>query len=123
MFHLPQTRRNPEHDMTPIPECKGLTFFPEPEFNDASVAFGAKNAAYFDLDDLPDVPSQYEHMAEELFFSGGQLPDLHPAVDQELALRAVQAWLSSFAPAHEAKISTVAYALWLWTHPDALGEQ
>jgi len=109
--------------MTPTAERKGLTFFPVPEFDDVSLAFGAHQQAYFDRQDLPDVPPQYERLASDLFFSGGHLPDLHPAVDRRPAHRAIHALLNSFAPSHEAKTATVAYALWLWTHPDAPGDR
>ncbi len=49
-------------------------------------------------------------------FNGGTLPEeISPIIDKQKAIRAVKAWLSSFAPAHEAKIGTVAYAFWVWS--------
>jgi hypothetical protein len=59
-------------------------------------------------------------MAQGLFFSGGKLPDFSPKVDRKKAFAALSAWLGSFAPAHEEKIATAAYALWLWTDDAAL---
>lgn len=94
---------------------KGLTFFPVPEFQDVAIAFGADRSCFFDRNDLPDVPAKYERMANTLFFKGGELPKFLDGVDREKAKRALTAWLSSFAPAHEAKIATAGYALWLWT--------
>lgn len=38
-------------------------------------------------------------------------------------MRAVGAWLGSFAPSHEEKINTVGYALWLWTSKTLDGEE
>lgn len=108
--------------MKPEKVCQGLTFFPVPEFDDASVAFGADANAYFDRRDRPDVPREWENYVDNLFFSGGHLPELSPKVDRELATRAIRAWLSSFAPPHESKITTAAYALWLWTSDDVLSE-
>lgn len=106
--------------MTPQKEIKGLTFFPVPEFSGLDAAFGAGGKTFFNRDDLPEVPSQYPDMAEKLFYSGGAIPDLHPSVDRSKAATALQAWLSSFQPSHEAKMATAGYALWLWTHPTAL---
>lgn len=53
---------------------------------------------------------------------GVVLPKFHEKVDPRKASRALHAWLSSWAPAHEAKEATVAYALWLWTHETALDD-
>lgn len=104
----------------PTSECKGLVFWPIPEFSDPEMAFGAELDRYFNRRDLPDVPRQFKDMANSLFFSGGKLPDLAPQVDRTKAMRAVRAWLSSWAPAHESKEATVGYALWLWSTPEAL---
>ena len=106
--------------MSPQKEIKGITFFPVPEFSDVAAAFGADEAQFFSRHELPDVPRKYEDMAQALFSKGGALPELHPSVDRKKALTALRAWLGSFAPAHEAKIATAGYALWLWTDPDAL---
>lgn len=107
-------------DMKPQKEIKGVTFFPVPEFSKASGVFGAYESQFFNRHDLPDVPRKYINMANDLFFKGGSLPELHPSVDREKALTALDAWLGSFAPAHQAKIATVGYALWLWTDTEAL---
>lgn len=106
----------------PLPEatCKGLTFFPIPTFNDPQLAFGAKEEAFFEKYDRPEVPREYLEHARDLFFSGGKLPKLADGVDPQLAFRAVHAWLSSWAPAHESKEATVGYALWLWTNQKAI---
>ncbi len=108
--------------MKPEKTIKGLTFFPIPEFDDLTAAFGAPESAYFNRRDLPEVPKKFEDMASNIFFSGGKLDGLSPQVDKTKAIKAVRAWLSSFAPAHESKIATVGYALWLWSDDKALNE-
>ena len=108
--------------MKPQKEINGITFFPVPEFGDLSAAFGADEEKFFNRTDLPEMPSKYEDMADKLFFEGGDIPELHNSVDREKALNAIRAWLSSATPAHEYKIATVGYALWLWTDKDALSE-
>ena len=106
--------------MKPKKTKNGITFFPVPEFSKAESVFGAKESAYFNRRDLPDVPTEFEEMASNLMFSGGRLEGLSDKVDIQKATAAVSAWLKSFAPAHEAKIATVAYALWLWSDDSAL---
>lgn len=106
--------------MKPEKQINGLTFYPVPEFDDASVAFGADLDAYFDRNNLPEIPQKYEDMVNSLFFDGGKIEGLSSEVDKDKAYRAVRAWLCSFAPAHEAKVATVAYALWLWSDDEAL---
>jgi hypothetical protein len=106
--------------MKPQKEIMGLTFFPVPNFDQVTVTFGANRSQFFDRYDRPKVPSIFEDIAQSLFYGGGPLPKLHPSVDKQKAQNALRAWLVSFAPAHEAKITTVAYALWLWTDPEAL---
>jgi hypothetical protein len=108
--------------MKPEKVKDGLTFFPIPEFGAASAAFGASEDKFFNRYNLPDVPHEFQDMAQNLFFKGGELPKFHESVDQEKAHTAIGAWLSSWAPAHESKIATVGYAFWLWTHKDALSE-
>lgn len=98
----------------PAPTKDGLTFWPIPEFNDPTCVFGADEKHYFNRYNLPDVPRKYTAMVDELFFRGGTLPEMAPQVDRAKAARAVRAWLSSWAPAHEAKIATVGYAFWVW---------
>lgn len=108
---------------TPAATKDGLTFWPIPNFSDADMAFGADAKAYFNRRSLPKVPYELERLVNALFFNGGSLPEMAPEVDRQAAMRAVRAWLTSFAPAHEAKIATVAYALWVWTTPAALAPQ
>lgn len=95
--------------------CKGLTFLPVPDFDGPAFAFGAQASAYFDRHDLPDVPREYRDEANRLFFAGGAWPEFGSDVDAAKARTAVMSWLRSFAPAHEAKEATVAYALWVWS--------
>lgn len=109
-----------KNTQVPKKSINGITFFPVPEFTDLDMAFGADESKYFNRHDLPEVPSEYEDMAGNLIYKGGRLPDLAPQVDKSKAMKAIRAWLSSFAPAHEAKLATVGYALWLWTNEDAL---
>jgi hypothetical protein len=93
---------------------KGLSFVPAPKFSDAEAAFGADEKAFFKRRDLPDVPRKYADMANEFFFHGGKVPEFLPVVNRIDAMRALNAWLRSFAPSHESKETTVAYALWAW---------
>jgi len=99
----------------PKPRLNGLTFFPIPKFTDAEVAFGARENAYFQRRNRPEVPKEYEDAAHSLFFKGGKPPEFKPVVDRNLAARATRAWLKSFDPSHQSKISTVAYAFWVWS--------
>lgn len=101
-------------DTTPAATHKGITFWPIPHVSDEHVAFGMPGSAYFPRHDLPDVPQRFEDEARRLFFRGGKMSDLHPAVDRLLAARWLQAHFRSFAPSHEAKEATVAYAIWVW---------
>lgn len=109
-------------DEVKIPSAveRGLTFFPVPEFSDAEIAFGADQKAFFNRRDLPDVPKKHGNAAMTLFYNGGPLPDFDSRVDRKLAMRAVKAWLGSWAPAHESKEATVGYAFWLWSTPEAI---
>ncbi len=100
--------------MKPKNKIDGLTFFPVPEFDDITCAFGADESSYFNRRNLPEIPSKYKDKANDLMFNGGAI-DVCDKVDKSKALKAVSAWLRSFAPAHESKIATVGYALWLWS--------
>ncbi len=81
----------------------------------------ADESAYFNRREIPkEIPKQFDNIANILFFQGGALPVLSPLVDRKKATQAVGRWLSSRAPAHEAKTGTVAYALWLWTDHEHL---
>jgi hypothetical protein len=95
--------------------CKGLTFLPVPKFNELDVALGADVSAYFDRHDRPDVPQEFQNEFHRMFFRGGKWPELGADVDVLEARMAIMAWLRSWAPAHEAKEATVAYALWVWS--------
>lgn len=97
--------------MRPNPVCKGLTFIPVPKIGRL-----AQERDFFNRDDLPDdIPQVFVDLAHNLFFEGGQCPVFHPEVNRVEAFRALNLWLSSFAPPHESKIATVAYALWAWS--------
>ena len=106
--------------MTPQKTIEGLTFFPVPEFDRLTCAFGAEESAFFSRDNLPKVPREFEYMAQGLFFNGGEVPEFSPKIDRKKAFAALSAWLCSFAPSHEAKIATAAYALWLWSNDESL---
>lgn len=108
--------------MSAIPEATkdGLTFFPIPKIDRAEQVFGQDESAFFNRRSLPDVPREHKNTVSELFFSGGKLPDLDPRVDRALATGFIQSLLSSFAPAHESKEATAAYALWVWTSAEAI---
>ena len=102
----------------PMKQIQGLTFFPIPEFrNSNGTLTSAPLSAFFDRYKRPYVPSKYENMASDLFFEGGKLESLQPDVDKNFALDALRYWLSSWAPPHESKITTVGYALWVWSTP------
>ena len=99
----------------------GLTFFPVPQFDDASIAFGAGTKCFFpDRQNLPEVPREHCDAAMRLFFSGGKLPEFDKRVNKAAAARATRAWLASFEPSHEAKEATVGYAFWVWSTPEAI---
>ena len=108
---------------TPKATCLGLTFYPIPEVTDAEVAFGAKGGRYFHRHNRPKVPQVYEDLVNDLFFAGKPRKDYGIEfcghLDPEKLRRWVRAMLCSFAPAHEAKTDTVAYALWVWSTPEA----
>lgn len=96
--------------------------FPVPEFDGATVAFGAPCSAYLTREEMGDDfyndRNRYTRAAQSLFFRGGSLADhglrLKPGIDRTLAMRALRALLGSFEPKHEIKIGTVGYALREW---------
>jgi len=109
-------------ELKPQMVMKGITFYPVPKFKFEELDWLQLNlpsSKYFDRHDLPKVPMEYEDMAQMLMFNGGAIM-VSSKIDKTKAANAVRAWLSSFNPAHEAKIATVAYALWLWNNEDAL---
>lgn len=102
----------------PAVTCKGLTFLPVPEFDGPTAVFGAGLRSYFPRHDLPEVPRKFEDEVSRMFFKGGEWPEFGADVDERKARVALQALLGSYAPSHEAKTATVAYALWVWS-PEA----
>lgn len=96
----------------------GIQFWPIPETSAPEAAFGLKEDAYFNRRSLPAVPREYINAASDLFFNGGKLPNLAPGVDRREAARRLRALLCSFAPSHESKEATAAYALWVWSTPE-----
>lgn len=107
---------------SPAVQCKHLTFLPVPEFDGPTIVFGAGEQSFFNRRDLPEVPRRYEEEVSRMFFSGGSWPEFGADVDAPKAKQALRAWLGSFAPAHEAKVATVAYALWVWS-PEAAADR
>lgn len=109
-------------DLTPEATHKNIQFWPIPEVPTPECVFGPKapTTAYFDRYDRPDVPRQFQRMADDLFFVGGTLPDglCIPEWDRVRAMKWVRSRLTSWGVAHEAKISTVAYAFWVWSTPE-----
>ena len=99
----------------PKKQINGITFYPIPQIDDIKVLLGADKTSYFSRDNLPEVPKEFEEKAQELFFEGGKLTGLNKKVSINRATRMLKSLLGSFEPSHEAKITTVAYALWLWS--------
>lgn len=93
-----------------------------PEFTGLEAALGAALATYPDPTAIPQQFFRSHRLcdvANKLFFDGGKLADhglqFKPEIDQRKAMAALRAWLSSFAPSHEHKVATVAWALSEWT--------
>lgn len=107
----------------PTATCDGLTFYPIPEITDLDAAFGFREDRYFNRRALPKVPEKFEDAAQKLFFSGGDIPASCNGVDRAKAIRFMRALLSSFAPPHESKIATAAYAFWVWSTPEIVNEK
>jgi len=101
--------------MKPEVTKHGITFLPIPEFSDEGIAFGLNPDNYFDKKNLPKVPPVFENLAHKLFFEGGRLPEFPDAIDKVKSMKVVRAWLGSYTPAHEEKMATVGYALWVWS--------
>lgn len=98
----------------PAIECKGLVFWPIPVFTGDDVFIGARADRFFPRGDLPQVPSKYTDLASSLFFRGGAIvPHVGSDVNPRLATVALRSLLGSFEPAHEAKIATAGYLLWV----------
>lgn len=107
-----------EQKVLPKKRFLGKTFYPIPKFSAAEVAFGAKESRYFDRHSSREIfiPEKYRAWATELFFKGGSIQELQ--VDLKKATEALRALMSSYAPPHESKEATVAYALWVWDTPE-----
>lgn len=99
----------------------GLTFWPIRPVSNLEAEFGAELSDYFKRGKLPEVPRQYEDAVQRLFALGGDFPPLAKGVDKHLAAAKLRSLLLSFAPSHEAKIATAAYALWVWSTPEIVG--
>ena len=90
----------------------GITFIPVPQIDNGFS--GAPSNMFFKRDELPNVPAKYTKMANSLFFNGGRMPEFIDGVDRDAAFNALSGWLKSWDVPHESKITTVAYALWVW---------
>lgn len=102
----------------PRESIDGVTFIPVPDFDGVKAVFGASADSFLNRHfDMRIIPREWRDMASTLFFSGGTIPKFQSDVDRKAAVLALHAWLRSFAPAHEAKEATVAYALWVWSTP------
>lgn len=95
-----------------------LGSFSVPAFDAPTVVFGASLAQYPQRETIPQVPHRYHDVVSSLFFSGGTLEDhglrIKDSVHKMRAMAAIRAWLSSWAPKHEHKTETVAWALSEW---------
>lgn len=106
--------------------------FPVPNFDGPSVAFGARGKDYLTREQLGDwydmnARTPFHNAVSGLFFKGGKLADygltFKPEIDQEKAMKALRALLSSWDPKHEIKHCTVAVALANWcNHADSKAE-
>jgi hypothetical protein len=97
--------------------------FPVPDFDAATVAFGASRKDYLTLEQLGDWydmnrATPFHKAVSGLFARGGKLADygltFKPGIDQAKAMGAIRALLSSWDPKHEIKVGTVAVALANW---------
>lgn len=99
--------------------------FEVPNFDNATVAFGAPRSAYLPASKIPDEFYSGSHpmcrVASSFFFEGGRLADhglrFKAGIDRSKAMGAVQGLLCSFEPPHEIKIGTVGVALANWCEP------
>jgi hypothetical protein len=70
------------------------------------------------LDEIPNEFKQRSNLwarkASDLFFNGGQLPNLKPGIDPSAAKGHLSAVLGSFEPAHEHKQAGAGYLMSLW---------
>jgi len=106
--------------------------FPVPDFDGPTVVFGADNGAYLTREQLGDwygcyganSRTPYHKAVEGLLFQGGKLGDyglaVKPDLDRVKVMSAIRGLMGSFAPKHEIKVGTVAWALHEWC--DLLGD-
>ncbi|MBD8556332.1 hypothetical protein IFT84_17630 [Rhizobium sp. CFBP 8762] len=93
-----------------------------PSFDGLAAAFGADIRDYPARDIIPDDfyrgRTPYNAVVSALFFRGGSLESFglkfKAEIDQGQAMTAIRALLCSFAPKHEIKEATVAWALSVW---------
>lgn len=109
-------------EWTALPNLK-LGDFVVPKFEGISTVFGADISEYPPMEMIPPEfkswSGRYPNIVSSLFFKGGKFEDhgirLKPNISKMLAMSAIRAWMCSFAPKHEHKTATVAWALSQWT--------
>jgi len=102
-----------------------LGSFEVPGFTALDATFGAGLKTYPPMAMIPAEfqtwSGKYQDIVSSLFFKGGRLEDhnikLRTGIDHKAAMTAIRAWMGSFAPKHEHKTATVAWALSEWTEP------
>jgi hypothetical protein len=117
-----QLEKNAASEAARVAEYKAATLmlggFSVPAFDAPAVAFGATIGQYPDRKTIPEVPRRYHDVVSSLFFKGGTLEvyglRLKASVHKARAMAAIRAWLGSWAPKHEHKTETVAWALSEW---------
>jgi hypothetical protein len=94
-----------------------------PKFDGISTAFGADQRDYPSYDTIPEQfhccsNTPFNKAFSGLFFHGGKLSDFDlswkAGIDQNEAMRTIRALMCSWAPKHEVKEATVAWALSEW---------
>lgn len=106
------------------PQEKGLKVGDHqfPDFDGPAAVFGASRQDYPSREQIPtqfyNGHTPYNKAFAGLFFKGGKLADyglsFKPGIDQQKAMKAIRALMSSFDPKHEIKGGTVAWALSEW---------
>lgn len=99
--------------------------FSIPNFDKVSIIFGAELRQYPHYESIPQEfrrgHTVFNKAASGLFFRGGRLEDFgvqfRAGINPGIARAAIHAWLCSFAPPHEQKEATVAWALSVWGEP------
>lgn len=110
--------------MSDTKEASGLKLGPHQfrKFSGADMAFGADGRDYPSREMIPAVfhsgNTPYNKAFCGLFFRGGRLSDYglswKDGIDQKEAMVTIRALMSSFAPKHEIKEATVAWAFSEW---------